>query len=232
MENIFPHIGVVIVAGGSGTRMGGTLPKQFMLLGGQPVLARTINNFAEALPGAEIVAVLPAGYIDFWHDYARRFTVAEHRTAAGGRTRFHSVSCGLALLSDACEAIAVQDGVRPLATPACIRRIATAALTQGTAIPVIEAVDSYRSLSEDGTSRTVDRQSLRIVQTPQIFRADLLRTAYARPYDLAFTDDATVVEAAGNTVHLVEGDPANLKITARIDLTVAESILAHRRDEK
>ena len=127
MESITSHIGVVVVAGGSGSRMGGNLPKQFMLLDGQPILARTINNFAEALPGAEIVVVLPADYIDFWQDYARRFDVAEYRTTAGGAERFHSVANGIAALSDACDLIAVQDGVRPLATHEAIRRIARTA---------------------------------------------------------------------------------------------------------
>ena len=122
MEKQRPHIGVVIVAGGTGTRMGGNLPKQFMLLDGQPILARTINNFAEALPEAEIVVVLPADYIDFWNDYARRFTVATHHTAAGGAERFHSVANGIAALSPAGDLLAIQDGVRPLATHECILR--------------------------------------------------------------------------------------------------------------
>ncbi len=230
MENLNTHIGIVVVAGGSGSRMGGNLPKQFMLLDGQPILARTVNNFAEALPGAEIVVVLPADYIDFWHDYARRFNVAEHRTTAGGAERFHSVSNGIAALSDACDLIAVQDGVRPLATHACIRRIAETAAAEGTAVPVIQPTDSYRTVAADGSSRPIDRTTLRIVQTPQIFRADLLRRAYACDYAAAFTDDATVVEATGFCVRLVEGEPTNLKITTRDDLAVAESILTHRAE--
>ena len=196
MESITSHIGVVVVAGGSGSRMGGNLPKQFMLLDGQPILARTINNFAEALPGAEIVVVLPADYIDFWQDYARRFDVAEHRTTAGGAERFHSVANGIAALSDACDLIAVQDGVRPLATHEAIRRIARTAEREGSAIPVVQPVDSFRIVTAEGASHPVERATLRIVQTPQFFRAELLRKAYACAYDPAFTDDATVVEAA------------------------------------
>ena len=175
MESITSHIGVVVVAGGSGSRMGGNLPKQFMLLDGQPILARTINNFAEALPGAEIVVVLPADYIDFWQDYARRFDVAEHRTTAGGAERFHSVANGIAALSDTCDLIAVQDGVRPLATHEAIRRIARTAEREGSAIPVVQPVDSFRIVTAEGASHPVERATLRIVQTPQFFRAELLR---------------------------------------------------------
>ena len=228
MESITSHIGVVVVAGGSGSRMGGNLPKQFMLLDGQPILARTINNFAEALPGAEIVVVLPADYIDFWQDYARRFDVAEHRTTAGGAERFHSVANGIAALSDACDLIAVQDGVRPLATHEAIRRIARTAEREGSAIPVVQPVDSFRIVTAEGASHPVERATLRIVQTPQFFRAELLRKAYACTYDPAFTDDATVVEAAGGVLRLVEGETTNLKITTRDDLAVAEAILARR----
>lgn len=230
MENPTPHIGVVIVAGGSGTRMGGNLPKQFMLLDGEPILARTINNFAEALPGAEIVVVLPADYIDFWHDYACRFRVAGHRTAAGGAERFHSVANGIAALSEACELIAVQDGVRPLATHGCIRRIVQTAAAEGSAVPVVEPVDSLRCVTSGGQSHPVDRKTLRIVQTPQIFRAAALREAYMRGYDPAFTDDAAVFEAAGGSVRLVDGEAANLKITTRDDLAIAEAILALRAE--
>ena len=222
MESITSHIGVVVVAGGSGSRMGGNLPKQFMLLDGQPILARTINNFAEALPGAEIVVVPPADYIDFWQDYARRFDVAEHRTTAGGAERFHSVANGIAALSDACDLIAVQDGVRPLATHEAIRRIARTAEREGSAIPVVQPVDSFRIVTAEGASHPVERATLRIVQTPQFFRAELLRKAYACTYDPAFTDDATVVEAAGGVLRLVEGETTNLKITTRDDLAVAE----------
>ena len=232
MEKQRPHIGVVIVAGGTGTRMGGNLPKQFMLLDGQPILARTINNFAEALPEAEIVVVLPADYIDFWNDYARRFTVATHHTAAGGAERFHSVANGIAALSPACELIAIQDGVRHLATHECILRTVRHAAEKGSAIPVVRAVDSFREVAADGSSHPVDRSSLRIVQTPQVFRADLLRRAYNRPYEPEFTDDATVVEASGVPVELVEGEMLNLKITTHDDLAIAEALLARRKESE
>lgn len=158
------QIGVIIVAGGGGTRMGGSRPKQFTMLGGLPVLAHTINNFAGALPGAEIVVVLPAAHADFWKDFAARFDIAAHTVTTGGDERFHSVKNGLKALKRDPELIAVQDGVRPLASHGMIRRAVAAAAEHGTAIPVVEAVDSYRET--DGTaSRIADRRRLRIVQT-------------------------------------------------------------------
>ena len=136
--------GVIIVAGGSGSRAGGARPKQFRFLDGMPVLARTINTFAAALPGAEIVAVLPEQHIGFWKNLSARFDVAEHKIAAGGAERFHSVRNGLAALTSDPGLIAVQDGVRPLGSVAMIRRVAEAAAKHGAAIPVVEPVDSFR----------------------------------------------------------------------------------------
>ena len=233
--------GVIIVAGGAGHRAGGNLPKQFRLLGGEPVLARTINRFAEAMPGAEIVAVLPEEHIDFWKNLAARFEVARHKVVAGGSERFHSVRNGIEALRTFPELIAVQDGVRPLASTEMIRRVAEAASRNGAAIPVVEPVDSFRKVegaaSDTGTearaprSHIVDRRQLRIVQTPQIFRAEWLREAYGLPYREEFTDDASVVEAAGHPVCLVAGERENLKITTPGDFIVAEALLAAREEE-
>ena len=221
------QIGVIIVAGGGGTRMGGSRPKQFTMLGGLPVLAHTINNFAGALPGAEIVVVLPAAHADFWKHFAARFDIAAHTVTTGGDERFHSVKNGLKALKRDPELIAVQDGVRPLASHGMIRRAVAAAAEHGTAIPVVEAVDSYRET--DGTaSRIADRRRLRIVQTPQVFRADLLRRAYEAEYRPEFTDDASVVEQAGEAVFLCEGERTNLKITTPEDMVIAEALLAGR----
>lgn len=216
--------GVIIVAGGQGQRMGGSIPKQFRLLGCEPLLSRTIRNFAEALPGAQIVVVLPAEHIAFWHNLCKRFDVAAHTTVEGGTERFHSVKNGVAALDTDTELIAVQDGVRPLTSGKLIQRIAATAAQYGTAIPVIEAVDSYRATDCNG-SHAIDRRQLRIVQTPQMFRADLLREAYTAQYRSAFTDDASVIEAAGHTVHLCEGERQNLKITTADDLIIAEALL-------
>lgn len=217
--------GVIIVAGGSGKRCGGSIPKQFALLDGMPVLARTIGNFARALPGAPIVVVLPAAHVDFWHDLRARFDVAPHTVVEGGAERFHSVRNGLAVLPDDLDLIAVQDGVRPLGSVKLIRRTIAAAAESGAAVPVVEATDSYR-MTEDETSHVVDRSRLRIVQTPQCFRAALLREAYRADYRPAFTDDASVVESAGHPVRLCEGERQNLKITSPEDFAVAEALLA------
>ena len=229
--------GIIIVAGGSGRRAGGARPKQFAFLGGMPVLARTINNFAAAMPGAEIVAVLPPQHIEFWKNLAARFDVAAHTVAAGGAERFDSVKNGLAALSSDPELVAVQDGVRPLGTAEMIRRVAEAAARYGAAIPVVEPVDSFREVEsnmpdESGTvpSRIVDRRRLRVVQTPQVFRTEILRRAYGVEYRPEFTDDASVVEAAGYPVCLAEGERANLKLTTPEDFAVAEALIAAREE--
>lgn len=213
--------GVVIVAGGSGRRMHSVVPKQFLILGGMPVVARTINTFAEAMPGAEIVVVLPKGDIEMWRNLAARFDVAVHRTVAGGKERFDSVKCGLEALSDEVEYVAVHDGVRALVSKKLIIRTMLDAERSGASIPVVDVVDSYRRV-EGEESVIVPRSELRIVQTPQVFRASLLREAYCQPFNAAFTDDASVVESLGHKISLVEGERANLKLTTPDDLEWAE----------
>lgn len=213
--------GVVIVAGGSGSRMQSSIPKQFMILGGEPVVARTINTFAEALPGAEIVVVLPEEHIAMWKNLASRFDVAVHRCVAGGKERFHSVKCGIEALSEDVEYIAIHDGVRALAT----KRLIIGAMLEvercDAVIPVIDAVDSYRVVEGDKSS-VISRSMLRIVQTPQVFRADILRKAYNQEYSPSFTDDATVVEAMGIDIKLISGERSNIKLTTPEDMTWAE----------
>ena len=218
-----PRVGIIIVAGGSGKRMGGALPKQFSLIGGQPILARTINAFRKALPTSRIVVVLPAEYIDFWKNFSARFEVAKHSVIEGGEERFHSVRNGIEALSDAVDLIAVQDGVRPFASKEMIMRVVDCALKNGTAIPVVNAVDSYRRV-EGEESHIIDRTPLRIVQTPQIFAAPILRAAYDTPFRKEFTDDASVVEYSGEKIMLCEGEYTNIKITTPADLVIAESI--------
>ena len=183
--------GVVIVAGGSGKRMGASLPKQFMLLGGIPVVARTINTFSEALPNADIVVVLPEEHIALWRNLASRFDVAPHRCVAGGKERFHSVKCGIDALGSEVEYIAVHDGVRALASKRLVIRAALAVEEHKAVIPVVDVVDSYRRVVGDD-SEIVPRSELRIVQTPQMFSADLLHRAYEQPFNASFTDDASV----------------------------------------
>lgn len=217
--------GVVIVAGGSGSRMQSTLPKQFLMLGGLPVVARTINTFAEALPSADIVVVLPEAHIPLWRNLEARFDVAPHRCVAGGSERFYSVKCGIEALGEDVEYIAVHDGVRALVTKRLIIRTLLDAEKSGATIPVVEVADSFRRL--DGSeSYIVPRSELRAVQTPQIFAAELLRKAYEQPFDRSFTDDASVVEAMGHKISLVEGERSNLKLTTPEDLDWAEYYLA------
>lgn len=220
-----PRTGIIIVAGGSGRRMGGPLPKQFHLLDNVPVLVRTIRAFAMALPDAPIVAVLPDDYTDYWQNLSARFDTPKHRVVTGGAERFHSVRAGLEALPDDVELIAIHDGARPLVSTALIRRAVACAAEHGSAIPVVAPADSFRQ-TDGQTSHIIDRSSLRAVQTPQIFEAALLRRAYTAEYNPAFTDDASVVERSGHPVHLCDGERRNFKITEPDDLIAAEALLA------
>lgn len=226
------RVGIVVVAGGSGSRMGAAMPKQFLEIAGRPILVRTVERMHEALPEAEIVVVLPEAHVELWQEcYAKAECRVEHRIALGGATRFDSVQSGIAALSDDCELIAVHDGVRPMLSVEMIRRGVECAAENGAAVPVIAVVDSIREVDSKG-SHAVDRSRLRAVQTPQVFRADLLRKAYAavgaRLEDRSkATDDASVVEMYGHAVALYEGEPQNLKLTTPTDLNVAEVILTN-----
>ena len=218
------QIGVVIVAGGSGSRMGGSLPKQFALVGGEPILVKTINNFAKAFAGAKIIVVLPAAQIEFWKNYSARFRVARHKIVEGGEQRFHSVKNGIEALTDYVDLIAIQDGVRPFASVEMLRATAQCAAEYGSAIPVVDAVDSFRVVTDQG-SEIIDRSKLRVVQTPQIFEAGLIRAAYDTLYSEQFTDDASVVEATTpHRVRLCNGERTNIKITTPDDMVLAEAI--------
>lgn len=219
-----PRVGVIIVAGGSGKRMGGALPKQFALVGSKPILAHTINAFHKALPTSRIVVVLPAEYIEFWKNFSARFEVARHSVIEGGKERFYSVRNGIEALSEAVDLIAVQDGVRPFASNELILRTVACAAEHGSAIPVVKAVDSYRMVNGDG-SHIIDRTPLRIVQTPQIFAAPVLRAAYDTAFRSEFTDDASVVEYSGEKIALCEGEYSNIKITTPNDLIIASAII-------
>ena len=194
-------------------------------------MARTINAFRKALPAARIVVVLPAEYIEFWKNLSARFEVAKHSLVEGGAERFHSVKNGIEALSDAVDLIAVQDGVRPLASKELILRTVACAAETGAAIPVVKAVDSYRVV-EGEESHIIDRTPLRIVQTPQIFAAPILRAAYDIDFSKEFTDDASVVEFSGEKISLCEGDYLNIKITTPNDIALANAILAMRDEEE
>lgn len=216
--------GVIIVAGGSGRRMGGALPKQFMMLDNEPILARSINRMHEALPAAEIIVVLPEEHVELWKNIAARFDVARHKIALGGKERFHSVKNGLEALSDEVCIVGIHDAVRPLASKKLVIKLFLEAENNVAAIPVVAPIDSYRIIEGD-ESRIIDRSALRMVQTPQVFQAEALRKAYEQPFSTTFTDDASVMEAAGHKVTLVEGERENIKITTPSDMLIAEAII-------
>ena len=218
----------IIVAGGSGTRFGARMPKQFLELGGMPVLMRTIRAFGENRDGSfDVIVTLPRGQMELWRELCVKHSFdVPHRVVAGGETRWHSVKNALDSVDDVAsvDVIAVHDGVRPLASAELIGRVLDAARRDGAAIPVVALNDSVRQV-DDGGSHALDRSSLRAVQTPQAFDARLLMEAYGQPFDPTFTDDASVVERYGHRVTLVEGDPVNLKITRPMDLALAEYLL-------
>ena len=215
----------IIVAGGSGTRMGADRPKQFLLLRGEPVLLHTLRRLAApGLRVAEIVVVLPAEQVGTWQQLCQEFQVSiPHRLVAGGATRWASVKAGLAALASHAQGlVAVHDGVRPLVSTAVIERTYAAATVHAAAAAAVQPKDSVRLVSPHG-SAAQNRQRLRLMQTPQTFEIDLLRRAYAMPELASFTDDATVVDDLCR-VQLVEGDYRNLKITTPEDLLVAEAL--------
>ncbi len=218
----------IIVAGGSGTRMGARLPKQFLTLCGEPILMRTIRAIvASGEEPMEVIVTLPADQFGLWQELCEQHGFSlPHRVVAGGPTRWHSVKNALDSIDDPATPglIAVHDGVRPLVTAGVIARVLAAARRDGAATAVVPLNDSVRQL--DGkSSHALERSLLRAVQTPQAFDARLLMEAYSQPFDPAFTDDASVVERMGHSITLVDGDPMNLKITRPMDLALAEYLL-------
>jgi 2-C-methyl-D-erythritol 4-phosphate cytidylyltransferase len=204
--------------------MKSSLPKQFLLLDGKPLLMHTVERFRSFDVNMEIILVLPDEHISLWDSLVAEnsFDVI-HMVVPGGEERFHSVKAGLALVMD--EAlVAIHDGVRPLVSHDTIWRCFADAEEFGSAVPFVEPSDSVRILDGDD-SRPLPRREIRLVQTPQVFRSSVLIAAYERGYDPSFTDDATVVEAAGIKVHLTHGNRENIKITTPEDLAVASTLL-------
>lgn len=215
---------VVIVAGGSGKRMGTQLPKQFLLVNGKPVLYYTIEAFINAFDDIKIILVLPFEHLELGKEIIDGYFDAHKiQIVQGGETRFHSVANGLQLITNE-SIIFVHDGVRCLVTPALIELCYHTALETGSAIPVIDCKDSMR-LVKDENNEPVDRTKLKLVQTPQTFHSKILLPAFAIDYKERFTDEATVVEAYGLKVTLVKGEDTNLKITNPFDLVIAEMVL-------
>jgi len=218
---------VIIVAGGKGLRMGGDIPKQFLPVGGKPVLMRTLERFREYSPALSIILVLPKAQQEYWKKLCKEYSfTVEHTIANGGETRFHSVQNGLAIIPDEEQGIVgVHDGVRPFVSTEVIRRCYDTARTAKAVIPVTPVVETLRYVGGKGTDRNVLRSNYRLVQTPQTFDIQLLKEANRQEYSEAFTDDASVVEGIGATVTMVEGNRENIKITTPFDLKIAEVLI-------
>lgn len=217
---------IIIVAGGKGLRMGGDLPKQFLPIGGKPVLMRTIERFREYSAELQIILVLPREQQDYWRQLcAKHHFAIEHRVVDGGATRFHSSQNGVAAVPDDADGVVgIHDGVRPFVSVETIARCFEAARQFGAALPVLPVTDTLRRVTDDG-GYNVQRNDYRTVQTPQTFDAQLLKQAFRQPYSDAFTDDASVVEAMGHKVTMVDGNRENIKLTTPFDLVVAEAVL-------
>lgn len=224
----------VIVAGGQGLRMGGDIPKQYIPIGGKPILMHTIDQFVES---DAIVVVLPRDHHDYWAELCMRYEyVVPHVVCSGGDTRFASVAAGLQILVSSMgdqesALVAIHDGVRPFVTKALIEQAYIQAEACQAVVPVVPVIDSLRQCAEMGESYSVDRAGYRSVQTPQVFDFARLRYAYKQGYKATFTDDASVWEACYLTypIQMIEGNTENIKITTPMDLYIAEYILRGRQ---
>jgi len=215
---------VVIVAGGSGKRMGMETPKQYLELAGKPVLMHTIERFYRFNESIEIITVLPENQLRYWTSLQEKYDFKiPHTIVKGGAHRFVSVKHGLEFVSSR-GLVAIHDGVRPLVKIETIARCFDEAAKHGNAIPVVSPADSLRYL-ENHHNEPINRMNVKQVQTPQVFDAAILKKAYRQQYDESFTDDATVVEKTGMKIHLVEGNRENIKITNPEDLFIAQTLL-------
>jgi 2-C-methyl-D-erythritol 4-phosphate cytidylyltransferase len=225
---------VIIVAGGKGLRMGSDVPKQFLPIAGRPVLMRTIDAFRNYDPLLNIILVLPARQHTYWKRLCKEYSFkVPCEVVSGGETRFDSVKNGLAVIPDGEQGeVAVHDGVRPFVAQTVIARCFEEAANTGTAVPIVPVVETLRRLQEGVDSVTVPRKDYRLVQTPQTFDLLLLKHAYRQPYKAAFTDDASVVEAMGIQISLVDGNRENIKITTPFDLIVGTALAQSEDQEK
>lgn len=221
---------LIVTAGGTGTRMGGPLPKQFLTLGGEAILQRTISLFTRAVPGIKVVTVLPGEHISWWEKYCQTHPFPQpQRIVKGGFTRFHSVQNALKALPDG-AIVAVHDAVRPLLSIDLIRHLFELMETERAVIPVMPSIDTLKLLDMvDGklteAPEALDRSRVWGAQTPQLFRGEDLKAAYTQAYSTLFTDDASVAAKYGIPLTFVEGERLNLKITTPEDLRIAEAIL-------
>lgn len=219
---------VIIVAGGTGSRMKSKTPKQYLLLQGKPVLVHTIQTFFDYNKKINIILVLPQKDIAIWEEKISNYFPANNiKIVEGGEERFHSVKRGLSIIKTD-GIVAIHDGVRPLVTKDTIERCFKGAERIGNTVPVMDIRESIR-IENDNGSLPFDRKKIRLVQTPQVFDIKKLQEAYKQEYNPEFTDDASVFEKAGNTIHLVEGNKENIKITTPDDLIIAEALLKDRK---
>jgi len=215
---------VIIVAGGSGKRMGNDIPKQFIPINNYPILMHTIKAFYAVDPCFKIIVVLPEAQHLYWNELIEKYNFTlEHEIAKGGDERFYSVKNGLQLVNYE-GLVAVHDGVRPLVSSKVIQDCFKKAEVEGAVIPVLPANESIRRIN-NGESIALNRSEYFMVQTPQVFKTEILEKAYKQPFSSLFTDDASVVESAGFKVSHVESNPENIKITRPMDLTIAEALL-------
>ncbi len=215
----------VIVAGGKGVRMGTDIPKQFLPLLGVPMLCHCIQAFIHTYRDINIILVAPESQLHSTETIVKSYVGPLHLTSvAGGETRFHSVQNGLRKIEKK-GIVFVHDGVRPLVSANLIKRCYKQALELGSAIPVIQCTDSLRVVNEDGLSSPLNREQVRLVQTPQTFLTDIILPAFDQEYNVNFTDEATVVEATGQSIHLIEGERDNIKITNPGDMLIADTLL-------
>jgi 2-C-methyl-D-erythritol 4-phosphate cytidylyltransferase len=216
---------VVIVAGGSGKRMGAEIPKQFLELAGRPVLMHTIERFKAFSESIEIITVLPENQLRHWMDLQKRYSFTIPQTIVkGGATRFNSVKRGLGFVSVP-GLVAIHDGVRPFVSIDTIHRCFEEAGRSGNAIPVISPVESLRIVDDEG-NRPINRLNVKQIQTPQVFSAELIKKAYQQDYRPEFSDDATVLESMGEKINLIDGNRENIKITNPEDLLISAALIA------
>ncbi|GGB94368.1 2-C-methyl-D-erythritol 4-phosphate cytidylyltransferase [Dyadobacter sediminis] len=217
---------VIIVAGGKGTRMKSEVPKQFFLINGMPVLMHTIQAFRKYSAKISIILVLPEDQFDFWNNLCQEHSFdIEYALVKGGETRFHSVKNGLASISVTDGFVAVHDGVRPVINKEIIESSFLAAQEFGTAVTCVNLKDSIRFADQNGSNKAMERTDFRLIQTPQTFRLEWMRKAFSVDYNAGFTDCASVLEASGYSIHLIEGAYENIKITTPEDLVWAEIFL-------
>lgn len=220
---------IIIVAGGKGLRMGSDIPKQFLLLAGRPVLMRTIEAFYHYDKQIHIILVLPDDHQSYWGELCSRYNFnIPVQIVSGGETRFHSVKRGLDLITED-GLVGIHDGVRPFVSESVISRCYEEAEEKQAVIPVIDVYETIRKLQ--GTeSAAVPRNLYKLVQTPQVFNVSLLKAAYKQSYSSSFTDDASVVEALGKKIFMIEGNRGNIKITTPFDLKIGELLLEQHEE--